>query len=72
MSDTSGADKFQKASTEAADVLLAILRTPDVSAKTRVDAARVMLSHSDLDVRLARLGKSLQKVPERGKWSLLG
>jgi hypothetical protein len=50
MSDTSGTDKVQKASSEAADVLLAILRTPDVSAKTRVDAARVMLSHSDLDV----------------------
>jgi hypothetical protein len=31
-----------------------------------VEAARVVLSHGDLDVRLARLEKSLQEVPERG------
>jgi hypothetical protein len=50
MSDSGGAKKLQEASIEAADVLLAILRNPDVPAKTRVKAARVVLSHGDLDV----------------------
>lgn len=69
--NSNGVNKLCEASSEAAGVLLHLMRNA-ASEEVRLEAARAFLNSGELVSRMSHLERSMAETAERVKWSLQG